>query len=133
MLYYIINKLKLQLHYKSNKIKSQIKNMQTPIVTNTQAGTLIESGSNTLIYVLFGVLILIILILVIFILLKLSKSSGDNLQIADEVYELNTKLGEQLKYLKDELQIAIASLIVLYMSYNISNNPNSLLCMVAQL
>ncbi len=59
---------------------------------------------NTLIYTLFGFLILIILILVIFILIKLSKSSGDNLQIADEVYELNTKLGEQLKYLKDELR-----------------------------
>ncbi len=57
-----------------------------------------------IIYTIIGALLVIVIIFLVLIFLKLSKSGSNNESIADEVYELNTKLGEQLKYLKDELR-----------------------------
>lgn len=56
------------------------------------------------IYIIIGALLMVVIIFLVLIFLKLSKSGSNNESIADEVYELNTKLGEQLKYLKDELR-----------------------------
>lgn len=59
--------------------------------------------TNT-IYIAFGIMITLVLFLLVFILLKLSRSGDNSLSVADDMYDLNTKLNEQLKYLKDELR-----------------------------
>jgi DNA recombination protein RmuC len=59
---------------------------------------------TNIIYTILGLLLVGVITLLVLIYLKLNKSGDNNESIADEVFELNTKLGEQLKYLKDELR-----------------------------
>lgn len=59
---------------------------------------------TNIIYTAFGIVIMIVLFLLVFILIKLSKTGDSSLSVADDMYDLNSKLNEQLKYLKDELR-----------------------------
>lgn len=59
---------------------------------------------TNIIYTAFGIIITIVLFLLVFILIKLSKTGDNSLSVADDMYDLNSKLNEQLKYLKDELR-----------------------------
>jgi DNA recombination protein RmuC len=56
-----------------------------------------------LIYIILGLLLLIVIGLLFYILNKINNNQHGN-EIADEVFEMNTKLSEQLKYLKEELR-----------------------------
>ena len=59
---------------------------------------------TNIIYIAFSIIITIVLFLLVFILIKLSKTGDNSLSVADDMYDLNSKLNEQLKYLKDELR-----------------------------
>ena len=65
---------------------------------------------TNIIYIIIGALLTVVFIFLVLIFLKLNKSSGGNSEIADEVFELNAKLNEQLKYLKDELRHTASSI-----------------------
>ncbi len=59
---------------------------------------------TNILYIILGMFLIGVLVLLVLIFLKLNKSQNSGSEIADEVFELNTKLNEQLKYLKDELR-----------------------------